>query len=194
MTYKILTLHGNLYKRTAYIGYIQLHETGGVWQQELIHHKEIPIAFTATINQVLQLTITAYNALNNEVSNKLSAEILTVISAYSLHHNIDMIANGGIVVEDTLTLGCNASIAALTELPVVGDFYSANKALLGASNWYGIASSMLMVDALASVTNTSIALSLLAALRWREMYNILSTQSKATRSHIAGGVWLGVEA
>jgi hypothetical protein len=52
----------------------------------------------------------------------------------------------------------------------------------------------LQIDAMASEENKNIALALLAALRWREAYNIVQNNNDATQTHIVGSIWLGVEA
>lgn len=194
MLYKIIALHGDLNKKTTSISYIHLGETAGKWSFEQKNYKKIEIGFSSTIHHILQMPITTFQQLNKEVSLKLSTEILNFIKEQELQHKIDFIACDGLKINDNTHFGELAVFAANIMLPIIGDFHSMNAILKGTPDIYHIANDLLSINANDNDEQKNISIALLAALRWREANNILHKHTKATKDHIAGAIWLGVEA
>jgi hypothetical protein len=194
MLYKIVSLLGDLSQKTTTLCYTQLEENAGIWQVQLVQSKTFEIGFTSTINHILQMNIVAYHDLEMQVSKKLVQEINVFIHENALEHKIDFISLAGLRINDTFYLGNAAIIAATIELPIISNFHQMNTALDGNNNIFAIANDFLQIDVTANAENKGIALALLGALRWREANNILQKDTNATKNHIAGGIWLGVEA
>jgi hypothetical protein len=194
MLYKIISLQGDLAKKTTVISYIHLEENGGIWSVESIHYKKIEIGFTSTIHNILQMPVTAFTDLSIEVSNKLVAEVQHFIEEYQLEHTIDFIAFAGLKINDAIYLGNAAAIAVGAALPVIGNFHEVLVIVKEDLDIYAMAKEYLQIDAMLSEENKNIALALLAVLRWREAYNIIHHHNGATKTHIVGSIWLGVEA
>ena len=197
MLYKIIALHGNLNTKLAHISYLHIEENGGNWtlvNTSLSLQKQIDIGFTATIHSLLQMPITAYNVLNADVSNKLATEVATFIAENELEHKIDFVAFGNLYITDEVQLGNGAYLAAHLQLPVIDNFDTINTALGGNTNILAIANTLLNITSILTADYTNTALALLATLRWREAYNVLQQHTNASRNHIAGTIWLGVEA
>jgi hypothetical protein len=193
MLYKIIALHGDLLKKNTFISYIHLEETGGVWSYEQLQVKKIEIGFSSTIPIIMDMPIMAFIKLDVEVGKKLATEIMHFMDEYSLAHKIDFISMEGVNIIDHLHVGNAAVIASQISLPVISNFYDMNTALNGNDNIFDMATEKLQINP-ANAEQKNIALALLAALRWRESNNILAKNTNATKDHIAGSIWLGVEA
>ncbi len=194
MLYKIIIMQGDLANKTTSLSYIHLEENAGVWNAETLHFKKNDIGFSSTINTILQMPVTTFNNVDMEVSQKLAAEILHFMQENVLDHKVDFVAIEGLKVNENIYFGNGATIAATIQLPIIGEFNKMNMVLQGNSNIYAIANDLLQMDAIANDENKNIAIGLLAALRWRESNNILQKHTHATKDHIAGSIWLGVEA
>ncbi len=194
MLYKIITLHGNLLKKTISLSYVHIEENGGQWNATLQHYKQSPIAFLSTIPQLLQMPIEGFVNINNDVNNKLVAEITQFIKENELEHKIDFISNNGISITNDLFFENNAIFAANLNLPIIGQYNSSYNAMQGSKNAFAIANILLQIDSLLNDNNFCIALALMGALRWRESYNILAQQSGVSKNVIAGCIWQGSEA
>jgi hypothetical protein len=194
MVYKIISIHGDLLKKTTELSYIHLEENGGIWSFQLLADKKIEISFRSSIPGILQMPVSEFVTADKEVSAKLAIEIMKFSEEKTLEHQIDFIAFSGIRINDAVFFGNPAVLAAKTMLPVVAEFHKMNDALEGSPNIYAIATGLLNADPVFTAENKNIAIALLAALRWREAYNILQKDTNAARDHIAGSIWLGVEA
>jgi hypothetical protein len=194
MLYKIIVVQGDLAKKNTSISYIHLEENAGVWNATTIHFKKNDIGFSSTINTILQMPITTFNTIDVEVSQKLAAEVMHFMQENALEHKVDFIALEGLKINEHLYFGDGATFAATIQFPIIGEFYKINMVLQGNNNIYAIANDLLQLDAIASDENKNISIGLLAALRWRESNNILQKNTNATKDHIAGSIWLGVEA
>lgn len=194
MLYKVITIHGDLNLKNICLSYTQLEEIGGVWSSNVVQHQSNPIAFTATIAQLLQMPTVEFRKMEAEVCLKLCKEIADFISTHQLEHKIDFIASNGIAVNTELSIENNAALAAQLQLPVIGQFYEMNKLLGGNSSLLQISSNFLQTQHQVMEVRKSEAIALLGALRWREAYNVYAEQTGAARNHIAGSIWLGVDA
>ncbi len=194
MLYKIITIHGDLNLRTIQISYTHIEETGGNWNSETLHVKTNPFVFSATIPQLLQMNVVDFKKMEQEVSVRLSAEVLSFINAFQLEHKIDFIANLGIVVDSTLSIENNAALAAKLQLPVIGQFNEMNQVLGGDHNFLQIGNDILDMNDLDVSQRKIHSIALMGVLRWREAYNVKAAYSGAVRDHIGGCIWLGVEA
>ncbi len=189
MLYKILTIHGNLYKKTISIGYTHLIENGGKWSYDLLHYKQSQIAFSTTIPQIAQLPILEFNKINTEVNEKLVIEIENFIKENNLTHRIDFISSNGIFISDDLYFEKNEIFAQQLALTVIGEFSKSNKLINGTVPFFGIAEKLLQINVSINDENKTVAIALLGALRWREAVNIICNEIAV----IAGSIWLGAE-
>jgi hypothetical protein len=195
MLYKIITLQGDLNLKTLDIAYIHLTETGGNWSSSVVHHKQSPIAFTATIQQLTAMTAIEFKKMETTVSVKLSKEISDFIANNELVHKIDFISNFGININNELQIENNAVLAANLPYPIIGSYHDMNQILEGDSQKIEKMHEHFLPESNNSASlqkNETIAL--LGALRWRETNNILAQVTNATKDHVAGSIWLGIEA
>jgi protein involved in ribonucleotide reduction len=194
MLYKIIAVHGDLVTKTNCISFIYLQETAGRWSAELIQHKSMDIGISGSIQELLALPIQQYNQLNQTVSIGLAKSIQDFINDHQLEHKVDFVALEGLKAAEHLYIGEPATLACMLSLPVISEFDKMNAALGGGQNVYAISQAILQINAESDAKNKNIAIALLGALRWREAYNILATDTNAAKNHIGGSLWLGVEA
>jgi protein involved in ribonucleotide reduction len=195
MIYKVISISGSLYTKEGLLSYNLLEESGGQWSCETVVNKPISINTVLSVATILNLTIIDFTSNDAAIGQHLAKEIASFISENGLDHKVDFIVCEGILVTENIYMGNAAEIAAASNLPVIGDLYRMNTALQGsAKGVHEIAQSLLACDAKESQANQNIAIALLGTLRWREANNILAEHTQATRSHIGGTLWLGVDA
>jgi hypothetical protein len=165
MIYRAL---GVLFSDSGYsIAFSEFHENAGVWTFEL--------------------------KTNNSYLTGNSVSIIEkFIEENNLQYQVALIV---VHAESPGILFNGASIAAVTQLPVITDLTALDIALGGNGEFYKIASEKLgMPGENLNELNKTICVAFMGILRWREEYNFLSSVTGASRSSIGGAVWLGQEA
>ena len=87
------------------------------------------------------------------------------------------------------------AVAAKTNLPVISDLTSMDKALGGSEEFFISSAAKLQIpDGQLSLLNKAVCVAFMGILRWREEYNFLSSVTGASRNSIGGALWMGQEA
>lgn len=105
------------------------------------------------------------------------------VALISIHtDSVEKIINGG-------------AIAAETNLPVISDLTSMDKALGGSGEFFiSSATKLQMITDQVNIINKAVCVAFMGILRWREEYNFLSSVTGASRNSIGGALWMGQEA
>jgi anhydro-N-acetylmuramic acid kinase len=121
------------------IAYVHIQETGGKWSYEI--QNAAIYSYTAEWSNALKnagkLSALDLQIFHTKYGRFVGDQINQFIDDFSLHHKVDLIASHGHTVFHapqsmmTFQVGDGASIAAVTELPVVSDLRSLDVALGG---------------------------------------------------------------
>lgn len=139
MIYKVIGIMSGSSLDGLDIAYVYLHESGGKWEYEIINAEcyEYTIEWRERLLKAPGLSALDYQLLDSEYGYFIGTQINGFIEKYSLHHNVHLIASHGHTVfhfpEKRIThqAGSGATIAAITQLPVVSDLRIIDVALGG---------------------------------------------------------------
>lgn len=165
MVYRVL---GVLFSRLRLcISFAEFHENASKWSFELIQSK----AYPAEANNIL---------------------IHHFIKENDLQYRVALVT---VHTETSGTIFNGASIAAITQLPVITSLDDLDRELGGNGEFYKSCANKLGIDEKnLDDVNKSVCIAFMGILRWREEYNFLSSITGATRNSIGGAVWTGQEA
>lgn len=181
------------------ITFTEFQEQAGKWTFEIL--KSDHIAFESDwakrLANAVSLSIMDFQQLHIDFGEYAGQQINKFIEQYQLHYKVALIAFTGYLINSTekpISLGDGAAIAALTQLPVVNDFYSVDKTLGGKP-----AENLLLKEKLAqqsdlnAISNT-VLVAFMGILRWRQEYNVFASETGASRNSIGGALWTGQDA
>ncbi len=139
MVYKAIGLMSGSSLDGLDIAYVHFHETGGKWSYEVIH--AITYTYTSDWRKALKnagsLSAFEFQLLHTKFGRFIGEQVNQFISDFDLYHKVHLIASHGHTVfhaprqKTTCQIGDGASIAAITELPVVSDLRILDVALGG---------------------------------------------------------------
>jgi anhydro-N-acetylmuramic acid kinase len=121
------------------IVYTHLDESRGTWKFEIKAAECIPYSdeWIKELKYATRLSVPDYLKLHTRYGKYLAQCVHGFIDRHSLHHQIDLISIHGHTVfhepanQTSIQIGCGATLAALTQLPVVSDLRSLDVALGG---------------------------------------------------------------
>lgn len=139
MVYRVIGLMSGSSLDGLDIAYVELHETSGKWNYELIHAKCYPYEeeWADKLKDARSLSTLDYLLLNTDYGHYLGNRVNQFIEEYGLHYKIQLIASHGHTGYHypsrrmTSQLGDGAAIAAVTGINVVSDLRSMDIALGG---------------------------------------------------------------
>jgi anhydro-N-acetylmuramic acid kinase len=121
------------------IAYVNLHETGGKWNYEII--AAVCYTYSAELKKELlhatQLSALDYQLLHTGYGQHIGEQVNQFIEAHGLHRKVDLIASHGHTSfhlpqqKMTAQLGDGAAIAAITKLPVINNLRALDVAYSG---------------------------------------------------------------
>jgi anhydro-N-acetylmuramic acid kinase len=111
------------------IAYVNLHETGGKWNYEIIAAEcyKYTAEWKKELFHATQLSALDYQLLHTDYGRYIGEHVNQFIETYSLHRKVDIIASHGHTSfhlpqqKMTAQLGDGSAVAAVTQLPVVSD-------------------------------------------------------------------------
>lgn len=139
MIYRVIGLMSGSSLDGLDIAFIEFSETAGNWDYKincaacLAYDEE----WVKKLKNSVNLSALDYQILNTEYGRFLGGKVNEFIDRFNLHHKVDLIVSHGHTTfhfpakKMTHQLGDGASIAAMTELPVVTDLRSIDVALDG---------------------------------------------------------------
>jgi len=139
MIYKIIGLMSGSSLDGLDIAFVEFSETAGKWDYKInctaciSYHEE----WIERLKNSVNLLAVDYQILNTDYGRFLGEKVNEFIDRFSLHHKVDLVASHGHTTfhfpgkKMTHQLGDGASIAAITELPVVTDLRSMDVAFGG---------------------------------------------------------------
>jgi anhydro-N-acetylmuramic acid kinase len=121
------------------IAFVELSEVGGAWSYVIreAECREYPADWVAALKGAVNLPAREYQLLHTAYGRYIGAEVKAFIERHQLEHKVHFIASHGHTTfhipeqHTTSQLGCGASIAALTGLPVISDLRAMDVALGG---------------------------------------------------------------
>lgn len=175
------------------VAMVEFEVNGKNWTYQIAAQQSYPLTenWQAQLAGAASLPVKDYLHLHAAYGKLMSATLQQFIEEYQLHYRVQLIACPGYAVFDELpfTLGDAGTVAALTGINTVSDFYAMNAAL-GATNRQLQFNQLQITD---DADAQMIEHCFYAVLRWREENNFLADGSGAQRSSIGGAVWIGQE-
>lgn len=200
MVYRAIGLMGDDLENGVELTFVEFQEQAGQWDYEILQNETI--AYTDGWRKQLKnagnLPLAGYHLLHTDYGHYIAGLLNQFIDRNNLHYKTSMIAFPGYTLLNqgkSMQLGDVAAVAAITQLPVIGDFYSIDAALGGSppvtSKILAQKLSLKEKDAGISIT---VLFAFMAVLRWRQEYNVFASESGASKNSIGGGLWTGQEA
>jgi len=139
MEYKVIGLMSGSSLDGLDIVFVHLQETRGSWSFEIKQAECIPYntAWTTDLKNIQNLSVAEYLTLNTRYGLYLANTINDFIERHAITHQVDFIASHGhTAYHDTaqntsVQLGCGATIAAHTQIPVISELRAMDVALGG---------------------------------------------------------------
>jgi len=121
------------------IAFVRLEEIRGTWSFEILQAECLPYSnqWVFALRHATDAPVQDFLKLHTSYGAYLGAEVNSFIERYQLHHQVQFIASHGHTVMHephahcTFQIGDGASIAAITNLPVISDLRSLDVALGG---------------------------------------------------------------
>ena len=121
------------------IAHVQLEEVRGQWSYQLLHTACIPYSaeWLSLLQQAPHLSVGDFLKLNTNYGGYLGEQVNEFVAKNAIQHQVHFIASHGHTVfhepgnKTTFQLGDGASIAAVTNLPVINDLRAMDVALGG---------------------------------------------------------------
>lgn len=139
MVYKVIGLMSGSSLDGLDMLYTHLHASGGKWSYEILHSQCAPYSseWTEKLANAVNLSARDYQLLHSAYGRWVGETVNAFIAAHQLEHKVDLVASHGHTSfhipgqGTTAQLGDGATIAAVTELPVVSDLRALDVALGG---------------------------------------------------------------
>lgn len=199
MVYRAIGLMSDNAEKGLEIVFAEFQEQAGKWSYEILQSQQYPYPeeWKRKIDNAINLSVVDYQLLHIEYGEYTGEQVNKFIEQHELQYKVSLIASPGFPVFQpaskniTLQLGDGAAVAAATQLPVVSDFYSLDRAFGGRQR-----SGELLKQKI-SATGTEISNAVLHAfmgvLRWRQEYNVFAVETGASLNSIGGALWTGQE-
>lgn len=205
MVYRAIGLAGDNPATGLEIIFTEFQEQAGKWTYEILNTEKVAYeaGWINRLENAGNLSISEFQQLHTEYGEYVGQQITKYIEQYQLHYKVALIAFPGFTLFSTgkaIQLGNAAVVAALTQLPVISNFYSVDTALGGhGANPAALLRSKILQEKLTpqsgeKVNNNAILVAFMGILRWRQEYNVFAAESGASRNSIGGALWTGQEA
>lgn len=198
MIYRAIGVMSNNPQKGVEISFVEFQEQGGKWTFDVLNTDMYFYSedWITRLNDAGQLTAIDYLQLHSDYGYFIAELINNFIELNQLHYKIAVIGSQGYLVSGlpdknlVMQIGNGATIAALTRLPVVSNFYSLDFALGGVERKEHLLEQKLNIEKVSK----SVLCAFMGVLRWREEYNVFAAESGASRNSIGGALWLGQDA
>ena len=139
MVYKVIGIMSGSSLDGLDIAYVQLEEIRGQWNYEIIHAECLQYTdqWCSELHHATGINVADFLKLNTRYGKYIGGQINDFIAKYNLGHKVHFIASHGHTVfhepenNTTSQIGDGATIAAITELPVITDLRAMDVALGG---------------------------------------------------------------
>jgi anhydro-N-acetylmuramic acid kinase len=181
------------------ITFTEFQEQAGKWTFEILKtdHVAFESDWAQRIAKAGNLPVMDFQQLHLEFGEFAGAQINKFIEQYQLHYKVALIAFAGCLINSTgklIWLGDGAAIAALTQLPVVNDFYSIDRSLGGRPAENRHLKEKLAQQSDSNAISNAVLVAFMGILRWRQEYNVFASETGASRNSIGGSLWTGQDA
>lgn len=192
MIYRAIGISGKDAAKGLEITFTEFQEQAGKWTFEILQTDNLVYNadWLTRLNNADKLSIQHYQQLHTEYGEYSGQQINKFIEQYNLHYKVALIAFSGYSSQ----LGDGAAIAAITQLPVVNDFYSIDKALGGKKTINTTLKEKLAMQSDGSEISNTVLVAFMGILRWRQEYNVFGSETGASRNSIGGALWTGQDA
>ncbi|RYZ27416.1 MAG: anhydro-N-acetylmuramic acid kinase, partial [Sphingobacteriales bacterium] len=132
MVYKVIGLMSGSSLDGLDVVYTFLEENRGAWKFDIQEAECIPYTseLTSSLKNASHLSVADYLKLDTSYGRFIALQVNAFVERHSLQHKVDFIASHGhTVFHDPVAftsrqVGCGATIAAVTGLPVISDLRS----------------------------------------------------------------------
>lgn len=181
------------------IAFVEFQAQGGKWTFEVLNIDIYTFSadWITRLEGANQLTALDYLQLHADFGQHIAMLVNKFIEQHQLNFKAAVIGSHGHTIlgiseKVTYQIGDGATIAAITGLPVVSDFFSVDVALGGRERIWNLLQQKLSADA--EFINKSVLCAFMGVLRWREEYNVFASETGAYRNSIGGALWMGQDA
>lgn len=198
MIYRAIGITGDAAVKGLEICFTEFQEQAGKWGFELLQTAAVPYDDTwrERLENAAALTAKEYQQLHVEYGKYAGQAVNKFIEQYNLHYKVALIAFSGpaAIGENGQQVGDGASVAALTQLPVVTDLFLTDAALGGHRSGNTILKDKLSAQADGKHIDEAVLTAFMGILRWRQEYNVFASETGALRDSIGGALWTGQDA
>lgn len=206
MVYRAIGIMSDDIENGMEIVFTEFQEQAGKWSYEILQTDIYAFGpqWLKRLQDAINLSARDYQLLHFEFGHYTGQQVNKFIAQYQLGYKVALIASPGYTVftlpakNIPVQLGDGAAVAAITQLPVVSDFFAIDAALGGRGKSMELLQKKIPVidqeDAIAADINMAVLYAFMGVLRWRQEYNVFATETIASRNSIGGALWTGQEA
>lgn len=202
MVYRAIGLQSDISRGGLEIVFVEFQEQAGKWSFEVLQadNYAYPEEWKNRLASAAGLSALDYQALHTDYGQYTGQQINRFIEQYKLQYKVALIASPGHTAFYSLSLkipvqaGDGGAVAAITQLPVVSDFFSADHAMGGREKGFYTVMEKLGIGQGAAVVSNAVLNAFMGVLRWRQEFNVFAAETGAARNSIGGALWTGQDA